>query len=53
MVNVKVPAFQESEPMLEALRPSTHSSSCRYEMTGTPRACADAMIASASGLIEG
>ena len=36
--------------MLEALRPSVHSSSCRYETTGTPRAWADAMIASDSGL---
>ena len=47
IVNVNVPAFQVRPRIVESLRPSTQSSSCLYEITGTPRACAAATIASA------
>ena len=35
--------------IVELFRPSVQSSSCLYEMNGTPRACADATIASSFG----
>ena len=49
VTNVNVPALQLRPRIVELLRPSTQSSSCLYEITGTLRACAEATIASAPG----
>ena len=38
VTNVNVPAFQARPRIVELLRPSTQSSSCLYEITGTLRA---------------
>ena len=50
VANVNVPLLQSRSRIVEALRPSTHSSSCRYETIGTSRAWADVTIASVLAL---
>ena len=45
-VKPRTPPLHESEPNDEASRPSSHCSIWRPETTGTPRALAEAMIAS-------
>ena len=49
-LKLRRPPLKASPWKDDALRPSSHVSIWRAETTGTPRACAAAMIASAPGL---
>lgn len=47
ILKLRVPLFHVSDPKEELLRPSNQVNICWADTTGTPRACAEAMMASA------